>query len=88
MLAVDDWSEVGCFCEGSLLPFIAIFDGELDEEALGGILEEPLVVWMDGLDDLVILVEQVHGWWCWLLVVDMVRSEKACACLSFSFLDM
>ena len=65
MLAVDDWSEVGCFCEGDLLPFIVIFDGELDEEALGGIFEEPLlVVWLDGLDDLVILVEQVHvGWW-------------------------
>ena len=65
MLAVDDWSDVGCFCEGGLLPFIVIFDGNLDEEALGGILEEPLlVVWLDGLDDLVILVEQVHvGWW-------------------------
>lgn len=26
------------------------------------------MVWMDGLDDLVILVEQVHGWWCSLVV--------------------
>ena len=67
MLAVDDWSDVGCFCEGGLLPFIVIFDGNLDE-ALGEISEEPLsVVWLDGLDDLVILVE-VHGWCCWLVV--------------------
>ena len=66
MLAADDWSEIACFCAGILLPFIVIFDGELDE-MLGGILEEPLlVVWLDGLDDLVITLpttNQVHGCW-------------------------